>query len=487
MVLVPLLQLVPLPPLLWTTLPNRQLLVGTFELLERELPWMPISVLPRATWLSALSLLPPLAVFLGTLLLGYRERRLLCILLLGTGILSVFVGLSQVAQGPQSVLRFFEFTNQNEAVGFFANRNHFAALLYALTLFAAVWVIEAAAGVGSVERGRLDTAWMAAVAASLVVLVIILAGQAMARSRAGLVLTIVALFGAFALAVTDHRNASVGSLAKVTPAKLMMGAIILAIILVVQYALYRILQRFDVDPLQDARIVFARNTFVAAKAYMPLGSGMGTFPSVYALFEKPQDALIDVYANRAHNDVLELALEAGVVGLGLAILFVAWLAIRSVKVWRGRDLTLGGIDLSLARAATLVVGLIIGHSLVDYPLRTGAIMGLLAFACGLLVEPLSVDEKTSPPRQVRAARPRQPSNKERIPSGGVARQLREPPSLGGAEPQPSLADAEAQPSLGDTKPQHTQRWGDDVQWPSEWRAKPETSNRKPTRRGEFDS
>src|SRR5262249_20283622 len=193
-VLVPLLQLVPLPPQLWTALPNRQLLAGTFELLERDLPWMPISVLPRATWLSALSLLPPLALFLGTLLLGYRERRLLCILFLGIGILSVFVGLSQVAQGRQSVLRFFEITNESEAVGFFANRNHFAALLYALTIFAAVWVIEAAAGV-SAERGRLGTAWIAGVAASLVVLVVLLAGQAMARSRAGLVLTIVALFG----------------------------------------------------------------------------------------------------------------------------------------------------------------------------------------------------------------------------------------------------------------------------------------------------
>src|SRR5262249_50217627 len=149
----------------------------------------------------------------------------------------------------------------------------------------------------------------------------------------------------------------------------------------------------------------------AAKAYMPLGSGMGTFPSVYVLFEKPQDALIDVYANRAHNDVLELALEAGVVGLGLTVLFVAWLAARSVKVWVGRNLALGGIDLSLARAATVVVGLILAHSLVDYPLRTGAIMGVLAFACGLLVVPLGVKEKKSAPEQ--AARPRRPSKRER--------------------------------------------------------------------------
>src|SRR5262249_23616218 len=257
--------------------------------------------------------------------------------------------------------------------GFFANRNHFAALLYALTLFAAVWVIEAGAGV-SAERGRRDTAWMAGGAARLVVLVIILAGGGTARPPAGPPLPAVAPFWAFALAVTDRRTASGSSLAKITPAKLMMGAIILAVILVVQYALYRILQRFDVDPLEDARVIFARNTFAAAKVYMPLGSGMGTFPSIYPLFEKPQDAVIDAYANRAHNEVLELALETGVVGLGLTIVFVAWFAMRTVKVWFGRGLSFDGIDLSLARAATLIVGLIIAHSFVDFPLRTGAIM-----------------------------------------------------------------------------------------------------------------
>src|SRR5438046_1639311 len=71
-VLVPLLQLVPLPPRLWTALPNREPAAATFDLLQREPRWMPISVTPRATWLSALSLLPPLAVFLATIQLGYR-------------------------------------------------------------------------------------------------------------------------------------------------------------------------------------------------------------------------------------------------------------------------------------------------------------------------------------------------------------------------------------------------------------------------------
>ena len=73
--ILPLLQLIPLPPWLWTALPNRQPSAEAFDILGRAVPWMPISVSPKATWLSALSLLPPLAVFLSTLLLSYRERR----------------------------------------------------------------------------------------------------------------------------------------------------------------------------------------------------------------------------------------------------------------------------------------------------------------------------------------------------------------------------------------------------------------------------
>ena len=83
----------------------------------------------------------------------------------------------------------------------------------------------------------------------------------------------------------------------------------------IQYALYRILHRFPEDPLQDARIGFARNTITAALAFMPLGSGMGTFVPVYATFETAKDALLDTFANRAHNDILELWLEAGAMAL----------------------------------------------------------------------------------------------------------------------------------------------------------------------------
>src|SRR5579864_7354820 len=51
-VLVPLVQLVPLPPVLWALLPHRAPLIASFDGLGRGLPWLPISVSPNATWLS---------------------------------------------------------------------------------------------------------------------------------------------------------------------------------------------------------------------------------------------------------------------------------------------------------------------------------------------------------------------------------------------------------------------------------------------------
>ncbi len=50
---------------------------------------------------------------------------------------SALLGLLQLANGPGSSLYFYEETNRTEAVGFFANRNHFAAMIYCITVMAA--------------------------------------------------------------------------------------------------------------------------------------------------------------------------------------------------------------------------------------------------------------------------------------------------------------------------------------------------------------
>jgi len=439
LVSVPLIQLVPLPPALWTSLPGREVIRQSYDLIGAALPWRPISVAPHATWLSFVSLAVPLAIFLATVQLPRRGRRILSLVLLGIGVISVVLGLLQVAQGPQSPLRFFAFTNPTEAVGFFANRNHFAALLYSLTLLAAAWTVHTGALVAEQgARKRHDTPLILALIAGLIVVLALVAAQMMARSRAGLGLAIVALIGTFVLALRDRPGQS-----RLTPGRLLAGAVALALLFGIQFALYRVLDRFTADPLSDARIPFARTTFEAALANLPLGSGMGTFVPVYALFEKPQDALT-VFANRAHNDVLEVWLEAGIPALLLMALFGGWLIMRGFVLWRARPQPGGEVDLLLARAATLVLALLCVHSLVDYPLRTGALMAVFAFAAALVLDP--PDEPEAPRRP---PRPR-------------SQRAAAPPMA----PAPMPAWPTAKP---DARPQAVQDWSD-MEWPEAWRS-----------------
>src|ERR1700722_4488311 len=455
-VLVPLLQLVPLPPALWTLLPHRAPLIASFDglghgLSGNGLPWLPISVSPNATWLSVAALLTTLAVFFGTILLGYRERRLLSLAGVAFGIVRAFLALLQIAQGPARRLRFFSATNLSEAVGFFANRNHFAAFLYVVLLFAAVWAIDIGFAVGPWRDHRtFDALSIVAITASILAIVILLAAEAMARSRAGMILTMVSLAGVYGLVLTDRRRRTVSA----TPLNFLLAAAGTAFILVVQFALYRVLARFNTDPLDDLRLQFARSTIEAAWAYMPFGAGMGTFVPVYGMFEKPQDLFAHVYINHAHDDVLELWLETGIFGIALMAAFAAWFVSRAAKIWRYASVGANAFDRSLARASTIAVALIVTHSFLDYPLRTAAMTAILAFACGLMVETLGVDARTKGRRTsfdttVQDAAP------------GV-------PAVSVAWPPATAADQEAAPSYHPPR-QRPARWGDDVAWPEAWR------------------
>jgi O-antigen ligase len=451
--LVPLAQLIPLPPWLWTRLPGREAVVATFGLVEGQGNWMPISVSPTATWLSLLSLVAPMTIFLGAIQLGYRERRWLSLVVISVGIISAFLGLIQLAQGPTGPLRFFKVTS--EALGFFANRNDFAALLYMVLLFAAAWAIEIAFKTLSQGRGS-RAVDIVVLTAALLILIVLIATEAMTRSRAGLVLTIAAVAGMFAMPFGERRNASaIGR-------KLLLGAILVAVILTVQFALYRVMERFALDPMEDARVTFAHNTFGAAIAFLPFGAGVGTFIPVYAMFEQPSDVVLNYYINHAHNDFLEVLLETGLFGVALFGVFMIMLGFRSVELWWRHPDKASELDRLLMRAATLAILLLIVHSFVEYPLRTGAIMAIFAFSCALLVEPfaLAVTENammmaTTRPGRVSVPRKQvESSAKTMMPliSTKVSSAV-EAQNAQISEPLPRLPGG---------------RWGEEIEWPAEW-------------------
>jgi O-antigen ligase len=386
--------------------------------------------------------------------LSYAERRLLSKVIIGFGLVSVFLGLMQLAQGPNSTLRFFEFTNPTEAVGFFANRNHFSALLYVVTLFASCWVIDALASIQGLGRETLlRSRAIVVVAAVVLIFIALVIGQTMARSRAGLMLSIIALFAVLALAMTDRHGREMGS----RTAKLMFGAAAFAIVFSLQFALLRILERFEQDPLEDARVLYARKTFELVKAYLPLGTGMGTFVPVYAMHEKPAD-LIPSYANRAHNDVLEVSLESGILGMVLMGVFALWLLRQTIRVWgKSNKIEAQGFDLALMKASTVGLWLLAAHSFVDYPLRTGAIMTLAAFACGLLIPSPSgsSDHQTHKHHDGVAPVPKQRTDNPalQLPKDGA----------------PDTAGVPREPGTQGVRPR--QLWQTDKEWPESWRTK----------------
>lgn len=367
---LPLIQLVPMPPMLWTLLPERAQIAADLRLAGVDLPWLPVSLSPERTWRAALSLLPAVAMVLATSALDRRSRRAVSVLIVALAMASVLAGLAQLAQGPGSALRFHPMAAQS--VGFFANRNHYAALLCCAIPVTAAWL-----AVTVLDR-RPERLFVLSI--SVVVYASLLVGLAAAQSRAGIFLGLLAGIGSLGLALVHGRRFARFGVAVIG------GAWLLGLGLIVQYAVLGFLDRFGSDLFDDFRLAIAGVTTRALAAFLPVGSGIGTFDGVYRMFETP-NVLLESYVNHAHNEWLELALEGGIPAIALLALFLVWFGAASIRIWRLTEADAPRIDLAVARAASIVVTLLALHSAVDYPLRTSALMVVFAWACVILADP----------------------------------------------------------------------------------------------------
>lgn len=365
---LPLLQLIPLPPVIWTSLPGRQFVVDSFAAAGIEAPWMPLSLSPPATLRGFLSLFPPLAMFLAALTLTHQERRLATLIIIAFGIASVVLGLGQIAGGPASSLRIYDVTNTYSAVGFFANRNHYAALLYSVMPITAAWMIHLVQTQG-VQK------WTS-VALTIVIYSSLILGLGIATSRAGIVLAMLAILASLSLAWRRPAQETRRGASKIV---FIAGAV--GVFAVLQFGLAGILSRLDSDPLEEGRLAIAQVTLRAAASVFPIGSGIGSFVPYYSMFEMPREIGVS-YVNHAHNDWLELWLEGGVPALLVAGAFLAWLAASIGRSWKQGE----SLDWLLVRAASISIILLLLHSVVDYPLRTTALAALFAFCCALILD-----------------------------------------------------------------------------------------------------
>jgi O-antigen ligase len=341
----------------------------------------------------------------------------------------LLLGFLQMAQGPGSELRFYNYTNTAEPVGFFANRNHFAAYLNVTLVLAGVWFVMTADRV--FEQGTFETRSLLWFAAAVAFLVADVAGLAMARSRGGLLLAMAALAGTTLMAVRQwgRRLPSQGR-PSLGAKRAFFAVALFALIFAAQFGLGSILSRFEGDSIEDLRVALNRTTFAAVLKTLPAGTGLGSFVPVYAAVEKPDDVFAG-YANRAHNDLAEILLETGLIGGALLLAFLAWFSRKAYPAWFQAGTDESRFQLMLERAATLIVALLLVHSLVDYPLRTMALGGIFAFFCAILAAPAHPSHQTSGTggRELRRQRPGPPYGVSAAPA---------------------------------------RRWGSNADWPDEW-------------------
>lgn len=363
-VAIPLIQLIPLPPAVWTGLPGRDQMVLALALAGLEPGWAPLSMAPDRTWGSALALVPPTAFFLAMLSLSPVQRERMVQVCIATATAGILLGAAQLASGGDS-LYLWNWTDAGSVTGFFANRNHLASFLLITLPFAVIF------GAATLRRRnqRTSALLLGALFAGLVVVAL-----AAIRSRAGITLfapvIMVSLVAAWVAAGRGRPGPGL---------LVLVGSVGAALTAVAVLALPPILARFDTANQLEGRSDRWPLIAEAAQTYLPLGSGIGSFDAVYRSVE-PLEELDSTFFNQAHNEYLETWLETGWLGIGVLLAFLVWYFRRCWTAWKAPPSREG----DLQRAASIGIGVLLLHSAGDYPLRTVTLAVVFAMCCGLL-------------------------------------------------------------------------------------------------------
>ena len=363
--LLVLVQLVPLPPQVWASLPGHAP-YAAIATASGTVTWRPLTLTPDLTLNSLYALLPGTAAGLAALHIDSRDRIWLARGVVAIAFVSAVIGLIQVA-GAGSSLHLYRVTSEDAPVGLLANRNHQAAFLScALALTGAL---------AGLRRRDVSDPRVGLGAALAVAAVLILAGLS-TGSRMGLALCALgSLAGIVAYKAAGRRLLPSGPALRLG---LAAGAALLLIGVGLAAARSGAIERLaHTNRVGETRAAMIEPLLTTAKAFMPFGAGFGSFDSVYRRFE-PGALLSTIYMNQAHDEPLQLAIEGGLAALVLLAGFALWWGWTATRVLarastvQSRALSIGWV------AATLILML---SSLVDYPLRTPLLSALFVVAC----------------------------------------------------------------------------------------------------------
>jgi hypothetical protein len=378
------LQLIPLPPSIWTEMPGRQIFAEIADIAGIEQPWRPLTLSPSKTLNSLFSLAVPIAVMMLYLNLDreYRKRAMLVIIVLCA--ISALWAIFQLAGPARGPLYTYRITNFGAGVGLFANRNHQAVILASAILMLG-WY--AASLKPNTPQAALK--FYGSIMTILVFVPLIF----VTGSRAGLILMVPALilalffiyFGDYSARKSPKRESSPRRKTTLfsgrrvilaTSIAAIAGLVVLSVLLSRSLAFDRL---FGSNDLGELRVELLPTLFTMLKDYLPWGSGFGSFEHAYKIYE-PQGLLSPTYLNQAHNDWLQYPIEGGVPALLIAVSAFAWFAMRFLILAKNWRVATSAKYQGLTCVAAMLF--LLAGSIGDYPLRVPSIMAAFAvLAC----------------------------------------------------------------------------------------------------------
>lgn len=363
--LIGCVQLIPLPPAIWMNLSGHAILKEAALVADLPQPWRPVSLAPSLTMQSVLGVIPPLTMLLGFACVARQRQFLIGWAIAGVAVFSAILGVMQFASGGGNALYFHAPGLHDYSVGVFTNRNHQAVFL-ALSIPLLRTLLSAS--LSSSRRPYVVEYWFWPVALVMISAVIV------TGSRTGLGLSVLGIFAAMLIVrprMPALRGVPGGRYAVIGLPLIVAAAVILLFISFGRAA--------SVDRLLDGyqgelRFAFWPIILREVWHFLPIGSGLGTFDTVFRLYE-PDWALKSTFFNHAHSDPLEWVLTTGILGILLLTAFVTWFARAALEVFACDR---NGDRRTIALSAIVGIVMLTLASLPDYPLRTTALSAVFA-------------------------------------------------------------------------------------------------------------
>jgi O-antigen ligase len=342
-----------------------------------------LSVIPSETFREGMEIL--VYVLLGFLIINTvnsrKQIQRLFYVLIGLGFFEAFYGLFELQRSNPSILFYPKIHNIGSVTGTFVNQNHFAGyveMIIPLAIGLIIARIDLFTLAGKKLSAKIVQVAEKGIVVNLVVITFILVMSlsiGLSRSRSGVFL-LVFTFILFAGITSIYFGRMSHQWWKVR--RFLQITFLLVILACLYVGIEATINRFSLDKLlSGGRPHYWGSVVMIFKNFPLVGTGLGTFPSVYPAYAKTSTYAL---LGHAHNDYFEYTSELGVVGILLLLGGIAFIFFKSFLTWYKRKnaeikgLALGGL---------VSVFIIAIHSFTDFNLHIPANMVLFTVILSL--------------------------------------------------------------------------------------------------------